>query len=123
MKRVLVVDDAMTVRLFHRQLLEAVGFEVEEASNGVEALEKGLAQAFDLFMLDINMPTMDGLRLLTEMSLRQELRAIPVMMVSTESPEHERELAFLAGANSYLVKPADGPALQTQAKLLAGQTQ
>jgi two-component system chemotaxis response regulator CheY len=122
MKRVLVVDDALTVRLFHRQLLEAAGFAVVEASNGVEALEQGLAQPFDLFVIDINMPKMDGLRLLSEMSRDEALCAVPVIVVSTEAQEHDQELAFLAGANSYLVKPADSARLQTQAKLLAGLT-
>ncbi len=120
MKRVLVVDDALTVRLFHRHLLEAVGFAVEEAGNGIEALEKGLNGQFDLFIVDVNMPKMDGYRLVTEMRLGQELRAVPVIMVSTEAQPRDRDLALLAGANGYVVKPADGPRLQRHAQLLAG---
>ena len=120
MKRALVVDDALTVRLYHRQLLEAAGFEVEEASNGIEALEKGLNGQFDLFLVDVNMPKMDGYRLVTEMRRGEELQAIPVIMVSTEAQPRDRDLAFLAGANAYVVKPADGPRLQLQARLLAG---
>ncbi len=120
MKRALVVDDALTVRLYHRQLLEAVGFAVEEAGNGIEALEKGLNESFDLFLVDVNMPKMDGYRLVAEMRRSEELRAIPVLMVSTEAQAHDRDLALLAGANAYVVKPADGPRLQMQARLLAG---
>ncbi len=120
MKRVLVVDDALTVRLYHRQLLEAAGLAVEEASNGIEALEKGLQTSFDLFLVDVNMPKMDGYRLVTEMRRNADLQGVPVIMVSTESEPRDRDLALLAGANGYIVKPADGPRLQRQAQLLAG---
>ncbi len=122
MKRALVVDDALTVRLYHRQLLEAIGFEVEEAANGIEALEKGLSTPtpFDLFLVDVNMPKMDGYRLVAEMRQSQELQAIPVIMVSTESRPRGRDLALQTGANLYLVKPANGALLQQQAQLLVG---
>lgn len=120
MKRVLIVDDAVTVRLYHRQLMESIGFEVEEAANGIEALEKGLTKPFDLFVVDVNMPKMDGYRLVREMRRSQELCAIPVIIVSTEAQRHDREQALLAGANFYVVKPADGQTLKTQARLLAG---
>jgi len=60
MKRVLVIDDATTVRLYYRQILEARGFAVEEAGNGYEGLEKALAGQFDLYVVDVNMPKMDG---------------------------------------------------------------
>ena len=59
-KRILVVDDANLVRRFYRDALERSGFEVDEALNGVEALEKLLSESFDLVIVDINMPQMDG---------------------------------------------------------------
>ena len=120
MKTALVVDDALTVRLYHRQVLEDAGFEIDEAGNGIEALEKGLQRRFDLFLVDVNMPKMDGYRLVAEMRRREELRDIPVIMASTEAQPRDRELALLAGANLYLVKPVNGPLLQTQARLLVG---
>lgn len=120
MNTVLVVDDALTVRLYHRQLLEAAGFVVDEASNGVEALEKALQRPFELFVVDINMPKMDGYRFVAEIRRREELWAIPVIMASTEAQPRDRELALRAGANLYLIKPVDGPLLQIQARLLAG---
>jgi len=120
MKKILIVDDAVTVRMYHRQLMEALGFEVEEAENGVEALEKGLARNFDLFLVDVNMPKMDGYRLVEEMRKTTELMAIPVIMISTEASEEDKKKAYLSGANFYVVKPAKVDELQTYAKLLAG---
>lgn len=122
MKRVLIVDDAVTVRMYHRNLLESVGFEVEEAANGIEALEKGLSTHFDLFVVDVNMPKMDGYRLVQEMRQSKELCAIPVIIVSTEAQDRDRDEALLAGANFYVVKPADQAMLQMQARLLAGDS-
>ena len=120
MKRILIVDDAVTVRMYHRQLMEALGFEVEEAENGIEAIEKGLSGCFDLFLVDVNMPKMDGYRLVEEMRKTPDLCAIPVIMISTEASEQDMEKAYLSGANFYVVKPAKVDELQTYAALLAG---
>ena len=120
MKKILIVDDAVTVRLYHRQLMEELGFEVEEAENGVEALEKGLVTDFDLFLVDVNMPKMDGYRLLEQMRQTPELLAKPVIMISTESSDNDREKAYLAGANFYVIKPVKPNELQTYASLLTG---
>ena len=59
-KRILVVDDALTVRMYCRDVLERAGFDVEEAGNGIEGLERALGGGFDLLFVDINMPRMDG---------------------------------------------------------------
>lgn len=120
MKRVLVVDDAMTVRMYHRQLLEAAGFEVDEAENGVEGLEKALMQPSDLYVVDINMPKMDGYRFLERLREEPELSAAPVIMVSTESEAHDREKALRAGANYYLVKPTPSEELVGVAQIMTG---
>jgi len=120
MKKILIVDDAVTVRMFHRQLMEALGFEVDEAGNGIEALEKGLNHDFDLFLVDINMPKMDGYRLVAEMRKKTELKAVPVIMISTEESDRDREKAYLAGANMYAVKPVKPDELKTYASLMAG---
>ena len=120
MKKILIVDDAMTVRMYHRQLMEALGFEVDEAENGIEALEKGLNKAYDLFLVDVNMPKMDGYRLVEEIRKTPSMQSIPVIMISTEESETDKEKAYLSGANFYVVKPAKADELQTYASLLAG---
>lgn len=117
-KKVLIVDDAMTVRLYHRDMIEALGCEVDEAENGLEALEKGLSKDYDLLVVDINMPKMDGYRLLKEMRESEQMQAIPVIMISTEAEKQDEELAFQAGANFYMVKPSKKEELQGVVSLL-----
>lgn len=105
-KTVLVVDDASLVRLYYRAALEEGGFRVEEALNGIEALEKLLTIPVDLLIVDVNMPHMDGLTFLH--TLRQKdspLASIPALITSTESGAADFAAASAAGANFYLVKP------------------
>ena len=104
MKHILLVDDAATVRRFHRQVLEGAGYQVSEAVNGIEALEKALTQSFDLFIVDINMPKMDGYSFLRELR-RQHIEQAPALMVSTEAESNDIAQAFEAGANMYMTKP------------------
>lgn len=122
--RILVVDDAATVRMYHRKMLGDLGWRTEEAVNGVEALEKVLTQPadepFDLFVVDVNMPKMDGYALLRELRRLPQLPPAPVLMVSTEAQLHDTAAAYDAGANAYLVKPARPPELAITAALLLG---
>jgi two-component system chemotaxis response regulator CheY len=123
MKHVLIIDDATTVRMYHRQILTEAGFAVEECINGVEALEKALASRFDLFVVDVNMPKMDGYSFLRELRAREEVHQAPAVMVSTEVQAKDRELAFAAGANFYLTKPTKPGLLARVATLLTGDAQ
>lgn len=120
MKRVLVVDDASTVRLYHRQILEGAGFAVAEAANGFEALEKALATPFALWLIDINMPKMDGITLLKNLREDPSVSATPAIMISTEDRPRESELAYAAGADLFLVKPVAPEELVAQAEILTG---
>jgi len=121
MRRALIVDDAVTVRMYHRQILEAAGFEVDEAENGVEALEKALVTPYDLLLVDVNMPKMDGYTFLKEVRSTPELRAIPAIMISTEAERRDQEQAYRAGANLYLVKPVRPEALSLRATLVTAR--
>ena len=123
MKHILIVDDAVTVRMYHRQLVESMGYQAEEAENGIEALEKGMTINFDLFLVDVNMPKMDGYRLVQEMRQLEELQSIPVVMVSTEEDELDKEKAYIAGANFYLVKPVKPDELKSMVALLVGEAE
>ena len=120
MKRVLIVDDAATVRMYHRGVLESGGFAVEEALNGIEALEKALSTPFDLLLVDINMPKLDGFGFLKEMR-RQEIPQPPAIMVSTEAAARDEMAAYRAGANCYLVKPVRPLQLLAHARLMLGE--
>jgi two-component system chemotaxis response regulator CheY len=120
MKRILVVDDAATVRMYHRGILESSGYTVEEAWNGIEALEKALESPFDLYVVDVNMPKLDGYGFLRELR-QQEIPQQPAIMVSTESAARDELLAFKAGANGFLIKPLRPIQLSTYARLLLGE--
>ena len=120
-KTVLVVDDASLVRLFYRSALEPAGFKVEEALNGLEAIEKLLTTPVDMLVVDINMPQMDGLRFL-ELLRRKELPlcSIPALITSTENRQADFDAARAAGANFYLVKPIDRELLVEFASMFCG---
>ncbi len=117
-KRILIIDDAATVRMYHRSILEAEGYEVDEAVNGLEAMEKVLENdPYDLYLVDINMPKLDGYGFLKE--LRSEnIPQAPAVMISTEAQEKDRAAAFEAGANFYLVKPIDPETLSSYCSIL-----
>ena len=120
---ILVIDDAATVRMYHRKMLGDAGWHVEEAINGLEALEKVASQPadapFDLYVSDINMPKMDGYAFVRELR-RMNIPQVPVLMVSTEAQAQDANAAKDAGANCYLVKPARPAELVLTAAILLG---
>jgi two-component system chemotaxis response regulator CheY len=119
-KRILIVDDAATVRMYHRGILESAGYAVEEAMNGIEALEKALEAPFDLYVVDVNMPKLNGYGFLSELR-RQEIPQQPAIMVSTEAAPGDEAAAYRAGANGYLIKPVQPTQLLTYTRLMLGE--
>lgn len=117
-KRVLVVDDSKTVRVYHRQILEDSGYTVEEAENGMEALEKSAGAPYDLYLIDVNMPVMDGYTFVQNLRSNEESTLAPVIMISTEAEMMDMEKAFQAGANLYFIKPVRPDDLVINAKML-----
>ena len=119
--RILVVDDSSLVRLYYRSTLENAGFEVEQAINGIEAMERVLSQRFDLLIVDVNMPRMDGYTFLR--SLRccaNDVAGLPALMISTEAQMQDMREARSSGANFYLVKPVAQAELVRHVCVLAG---
>jgi two-component system, chemotaxis family, chemotaxis protein CheY len=121
-RRVLVVDDASLVRMYYRDALERAGYEVDEALNGLEALEKLLAQPADLLIVDVNMPQMDGFTFLKALRAQEgPVAGTPALVISTEAKAQDRAAAQAAGANFYLVKPVTADALVAHADLMSGR--
>ncbi len=118
MNTVLVIDDALTIRKYHKSLLEELGCEVIEAENGVEALEKMVCQEFSLCLVDVNMPLMDGFAFVSELRHGDCQPDCPVIMISTESDPIEKNRGYQCGANLYLVKPAEPKTLQSYCKIM-----
>ena len=123
MKRILIVDDAATVRMYYRMILEQAGYLVVEAVNGIEAMEKSLRDSFDLYIVDVNMPKHDGYGFLRHLRSREELRQVPALMVSTEAAAQDKKRAYVAGANLYLVKPVKPEEFLVNCRLLLGEVQ
>ena len=120
MKHILIVDDAATVRLYHRGILEAAGYQVDEAVNGVEALEKALTLSYDLYLVDVNMPKLDGYAFLRELRSSASIVQAPAVMVSTEAKQSDQLKAYEAGANLYIIKPTRPEVLLGHVSLLLG---
>lgn len=121
MKRLLVVDDSSTVRLYCRQIFEESHYTVCEAINGIEGLELALLEPFDLYIVDINMAKMDGYTFVRELRRNSSLPQRPVLMMSTESTVDDIHHAYTAGANLYLNKPVRAARLKTFVRLLLGE--
>jgi two-component system chemotaxis response regulator CheY len=120
MKKILIVDDAATVRMYHRKILEAAGYLVDEAVNGVEALERAYTASYDLYLVDVNMPKLDGYGFLRELR-SQPMPQAPALMISTEAEANDRIQAYEAGANLYIIKPVRPEVLLMQVGLLLGE--
>jgi two-component system chemotaxis response regulator CheY len=120
-KRVLIVDDAALVRLYYREALERAGYQVDEALNGLEALEKVVFSAVDLLIVDINMPQMDGMTFLKMLRKQDQPTGSTLALVtSTEGAPHDIAAARAAGANYYLTKPLTQDALVAHVDAMLG---
>jgi two-component system chemotaxis sensor kinase CheA len=102
--RVLVVDDSLTSRIVERNLLEPAGYEVDLAENASQALEKIEKKNYDIFLVDIEMPGMDGFELTRRLKAEPRTRRTPVVIVSTRSTEEDRRKGIEAGAQGYIIK-------------------
>ena len=104
--RVLLVEDSATMRAFVVATLEADGlFEVTTASSGFEALKLLPRERFDLFITDINMPDINGLELIRFIRDSAVHARVPLVIISTDGAERDRDRGLKLGANAYLVKP------------------
>jgi two-component system, chemotaxis family, chemotaxis protein CheY len=104
--KVLVVEDSPTMRQLIVFALKRVrGIDITEAQDGVDGLKKLSAERFDLILTDINMPIMDGLKLVGLVRSDPTYNAVPIVIITTEGAAEDRERALAIGANEYLTKP------------------
>lgn len=105
-KKILITEDSPTMRAMIRATIEALGdFDIYEAPNGFEALRMLPREHFDLVITDINMPDINGLELVSFVKKNDLYKNIPLVIVSTEGSERDREKGIKLGADAYLVKP------------------
>jgi len=107
--QVLVVDDSLTSRIVERNLLEPAGYEVDLAENASEALEKIEKKNYDIFLVDIEMPGMDGFELTRRLKAEPKTRRTPVVIVTTRSTEEDKRKGIEAGAQGYIMKSKMDP--------------
>ncbi len=118
MKSCLIVDDSRVIRKVSRHILESLGFEVDEAENGRDGLERCEAAMPDVVLLDWNMPVMTGIEFITQLRLRSGGDKPKVVFCTTENDiAHIRE-AISAGADEYVMKPFDHETLQIKLQLV-----
>lgn len=106
--KVLVVDDDKTTRKMISLILKSKGYEVVTAENGMDGLQKLGIEQINLILTDMNMPYMDGIEFTKQVRANPEISHIPIVMLTTEADEEEKQRAYKAGVDDYLVKPATG---------------
>ena len=104
--RIRITEDSPTMRqLLVFTLKRLTDVDLVEAQDGMDGLRKLASDPFDLALIDINMPVMDGLKLISLIRGEESLRSIPIVVITTEGAKEDRERALSLGANEYLTKP------------------
>ena len=118
-RQILIVEDSPTMRqllVFALRRLKDV--EISEAQDGMDGLRKISSDHYDLALIDINMPVMDGLKLISLIRSDDNLKEIPICVITTAGAKEDRERAMSLGANEYLTKPIQANRVLSVAKSL-----
>ncbi len=118
-KCLIVEDSPMMRQLLVHALTRIEGFAVVEAEDGLDGLKELSIERFDIIIIDINLPVMDGLKLIKHIRSDDELHClVPIIVVSTEGDKEDQQQAFLLGANVYLTKPVNATEIIFEVKRL-----
>jgi two-component system chemotaxis response regulator CheY len=117
----LIVEDSPMMRqLLVFALSRVKQLKVTEADDGVDGLKKLATNRFDIILTDINMPVMDGLKLVKRVRTDPVHKEVPIVIITTESAEEDRQRALALGANAYLTKPIQAPLVIAKVRELLG---
>jgi len=119
-KTILAVDDSASLRQMVSFTLKSAGYDVVEAVDGQDGLDKAKSKAVDLILTDQNMPRMDGLTLIRSLRALPQYRSTPILMLTTESSDAMKQQGRAAGATGWLVKPFDPQKLIEVVKKVVG---
>lgn len=120
-KHILIVDDSKTVRNLVAFIMKKEGFQVTQAEDGLDGLEKLYSSTdIDLVISDINMPRMDGFTFIKNVREQEAYRDLPIVILSTEGQEKDIEQGIQLGANLYMVKPAQPEKMVKNVRMLLG---
>ncbi|MEY4592563.1 MAG: hypothetical protein RIR18_1458 [Pseudomonadota bacterium] len=106
-KIILAVDDSASIRQMVSFTLKSAGYEVVEAVDGMDGLDKAKSRSINLVLTDQNMPRMDGLTLIKNLRALPQYKSTPILMLTTESSDAMKSQGRTAGATGWLVKPFD----------------
>ena len=116
----LLVDDSLSIRKIVGMFLSKAGYDVEVATDGVDAIEKLENASFDLIVTDLEMPRMHGYELIAEVRHQANLKNVPIIVLTSRAGEKHQQKAIELGANDYIIKPVDEETLlESVKKLLA----
>ncbi|MEW6164166.1 MAG: response regulator [Pseudomonadota bacterium] len=119
-KSILAIDDSASIRQMVGFTLKSSGYEVVEAVDGMDGLEKAKGKTFNLILTDQNMPRMDGLTLIKNLRGLAQYKTVPILMLTTESSDTMKQQGRAAGATGWLVKPFDPQKLVEVVKKVIG---
>jgi two-component system chemotaxis response regulator CheY len=119
-KKIMTVDDSASVRQLVSFTLKQHGYEIAEAVNGAEALNKLKQEKIDMLITDINMPELDGIGLIKMIRDNPSYRFIPIIILTTESQTGKKEEARAAGATGWIIKPFRPDQLVSAVKKVMG---
>lgn len=118
--KILTVDDSKTVRIIVKRAFRTFDCEIFEAANGTEGLASAAANAPDLILVDVTMPIMDGIEMVTQLKSEANLREIPIIMLTAEGGKDAVQKAAGLGVNHYIVKPfAEAALIEEIRKIVA----
>lgn len=120
MATILAVDDSASMRQMVSFTLQGAGYDVIEASDGQEALDKAKTQSVDLVLSDVNMPVMDGITLIKNLRTLETYKYTPILMLTTESAGDKKQEGKAAGATGWIVKPFNPDQLVNTIKKVIG---
>ena len=119
-KTILMVDDAMSMRGLVAMTLRNSGYQVVEASDGVDALKKIGNQKVNMVVTDFNMPNMNGIELIKNLKADPQYKFLPVVVLTTESEDGKKQQGQMAGAKAWIVKPFKPETLLAVVKKIIG---
>ncbi|MFP4180518.1 MAG: response regulator [Spirochaetaceae bacterium] len=117
-KKILCVDDSSTIRMLVKKALGPEGYEIVEAEDGKVGLDKSDEHDISLFIVDVNMPVMDGFGFVKNVREKSKYASTPIIFLTTESGAEKKQVGKELGVNGWFVKPFEAPSLLKVVKML-----
>lgn len=120
-KKILLVDDADTILMMERMILNKSGYDLITAKDGQEAIAKAVTERPDLILMDVVMPRMNGFEACKQLKQQDETKTIPIVMITTRGEEENVETGYESGCDDYITKPLNGLEVLTKVKNYLGE--